>query len=1150
MKRQSTLMAWSRLHATLAASLAVLVASLLPAQTAPAPVDPATLARFDRNGDGVLDPDEAAAMRAAEPSAPPTAPTRAASASSESDNVIQLSPFEVSGSGDRGYFASNTMSGTRLNSKLEDLGASISVVTKQQMQDLALLDVNDIFLYEANTEGTGNYTDYTIDRNGNVIDNVAGNPNNANRIRGITSANQARGNFGLSGRVPIDPINIDALEITRGPNSSIFGLGNASGTVNVLPARANLRRDSSTVELRGDSYGGARASIDLNRVVKRDALAVRASAVFQNDHFQRKPSYAQSERYNGMITWQPYKETTIRGWVEYYENLARRPNAVLPRDGVTYWQQNGRPTWDPSTWTVTRNGVKTVVPYNANQGTETAALGPGLESGGTALYARPSMFVEPDGSIPLWMVGRLSSTDPTTGAPTPDRQQGNQRFVESAPEPRVGPLAQTILSLNDRSLYDWQDVNIAAPNWSRDRVRTFNVELEQFFVRTPRHVLAFQGGWLREEADRYSRQFVGQSSESPMLVYIDVNEKLLDGRANPFFLRPYINATEPTLRRDPFLRDSFKGQLAYQLNLTREKNWVRWLGDHAFSAYGEYKNTQSASYRFRDAVISNHAWLPAGANRANGTTAARGYYRYYLGDRQGDNVDYAPPAWQSSAGTYALNWYNAVTQQWVSEPATIGEAYYAPGAGTQRSRNIIKTTGAVMQNHLLDDRIVTTAGVRRDSNLNRLSTGTPVAPDGITADLVANRTWLEDWLRRDGRTKTYGVVVKPLRNFKWVDARAARGGVGGFLADAARSLTLHYNRSDSFLPEIVAQNLVGELLPDPHGKGKDYGFAISLLGDNRLVLRYNQYESTQEESRAGESGTIASRAARIDFSNTTGGSDRFNLYRNAREWVTQANPTWTNDQVEAEVARQMGFPVGQLARMNAYRISDTSDVVSKGKEIELNYNPTPNLRAKMTVTQQQTIDLNLSPAIQRYIDSRMAVWQSIIDPRSNTPWFTTRYGSGGTASDFLIGSVLAPYKLARANEGKTKSQVRQWRVNALGTLQLAALSDNRYLKRTAVTAAVRWEDKGSIGYYAMADDPNSFDPNRAIFDSGHTYFDFGASYATKLFRNRVSMRVQLNVRNAFEGGRLQPIGALPDGRIHSYRIIDPRLFVLTTSFSL
>jgi hypothetical protein len=43
------------------------------------------------------------------------------------------------------------MSGTRLNSKLEDIGAAITVMTKEQMADFAMLDINDIFLYSVGT---------------------------------------------------------------------------------------------------------------------------------------------------------------------------------------------------------------------------------------------------------------------------------------------------------------------------------------------------------------------------------------------------------------------------------------------------------------------------------------------------------------------------------------------------------------------------------------------------------------------------------------------------------------------------------------------------------------------------------------------------------------------------------------------------------------------------------------------------------------------------------------------------------------------------------------------------------------------------------------------------------------------------------------
>jgi len=75
----------------------------------------------------------------------------------DSEKPLQLSPFEVAVD-NKGYYGANAMSGTRLNTKLEDIPSAISVVTKEQMQDFALLDLNHIFAMEVSTEGTSNYT--------------------------------------------------------------------------------------------------------------------------------------------------------------------------------------------------------------------------------------------------------------------------------------------------------------------------------------------------------------------------------------------------------------------------------------------------------------------------------------------------------------------------------------------------------------------------------------------------------------------------------------------------------------------------------------------------------------------------------------------------------------------------------------------------------------------------------------------------------------------------------------------------------------------------------------------------------------------------------------------------------------------------------
>jgi hypothetical protein len=78
-----------------------------------------------------------------------------------------------------------------------------------------------------------------------------------------------------------------------------------------------------------------------------------------------------------------------------------------------------------------------------------------------------------------------------------------------------------------------------------------------------------------------------------------------------------------------------------------------------------------------------------------------------------------------------------------------------------------------------------------------------------------------------------------------------------------------------------------------------------------------------------------------------------------------------------------------------------------------------------------------------------------------------------------------------------------------------------------------------------------YDANRPIWDKGHTYFDAFVSYNTRMFHDKVRARFQLNGRNLQDSNtRLQAVGAYADGSPHTFRIVDPRTFVLTATFDL
>ena len=72
-----------------------------------------------------------------------------------SEPVVVLSPFVVVRSRDTGYQATTTLAGTRLNTPIADLGASISIYTKDLLDDLGATNANDILIFATGMESAG-----------------------------------------------------------------------------------------------------------------------------------------------------------------------------------------------------------------------------------------------------------------------------------------------------------------------------------------------------------------------------------------------------------------------------------------------------------------------------------------------------------------------------------------------------------------------------------------------------------------------------------------------------------------------------------------------------------------------------------------------------------------------------------------------------------------------------------------------------------------------------------------------------------------------------------------------------------------------------------------------------------------------------------
>lgn len=293
----------------------------------------------------------------------------------------------------------------------------------------------------------------------------------------------------------------------------------------------------------------------------------------------------------------------------------------------------------------------------------------------------------------------------------------------------------------------------------------------------------------------------------------------------------------------------------------------------------------------------------------------------------------------------------------------------------------------------------------------------------------------------------------------------------------------------------------------------------------------------------------------LDFA----GSQAFQLKTHATRWFAATPPTLTAAQQKAEVERVMALTEADEDAIDAIPRAETDDVRGQGTKLNLNYNPSNFWTLQLTFNEKRSINSNLSTSVTRHIAKRMAVWSTIKDPTINPVlepqqlWWRHNYGGSQTAEQYYESQVASPLLQFQSLEGKARPQLTRY-AGALSTsYRLAGLVEPPILKRVTVGGALRWQDKSAIGFYGKQQLPatiNELDIGRPIWSNPRFYADAFVSYRTRLLSNKVGTTWQLNVRNLQETGRLQPVGAYPDGTPYSYRIVDPRQFILSATFDL
>lgn len=236
------------------------------------------------------------------------AQTRPASPPPAADEIVELSPFVISGAAIDGTRITESTAGTLVARPLDKLPMGIQVVSAELMKELDILNADGLGRIvpglanqnQTTSEGTGNNTQYAS--------------------RGFTVLPRRNG-FAPGGRL-YDMTGIDRVEVIRGPNSLLYGQSDAGGIINYITKRPRLR---TTAGARGSAsaafgnYAFYRGQADVDVTLVPGTLGFRLPASFTSNEREFNFFRNKAVAYNPSVLYRPFSRTEVSFEWEYLD---------------------------------------------------------------------------------------------------------------------------------------------------------------------------------------------------------------------------------------------------------------------------------------------------------------------------------------------------------------------------------------------------------------------------------------------------------------------------------------------------------------------------------------------------------------------------------------------------------------------------------------------------------------------------------------------------------------------------------------------------------------------------------------------------------------------------------------------------------------
>ncbi|MDX2187180.1 MAG: hypothetical protein SFV32_09625 [Opitutaceae bacterium] len=536
---------------------------------------------------------------------PTPVPASNPAATENEEEIIELSPFVIEADKDRGYQATQTLAGTRIRTDLKDVGSSISVITKEFMNDVGGYNNQTVLGYSLNTEVSGARGNFSAGNRGGeegrVLEGSFANQNANTRVRGLTAADNTR-NFFLSD-IPWDGYNVSRVDLQRGPNAILFGLGSPAGVVNVATNTPTFRNNGN-VQIMFDKWGTYRGSLDYNRVLIPKQLAVRFDVVSNNQKFQQKPAKLDDNRAFAAVRFAPAALNKdgnlleINANYEHGEIQANWPRYIPPQDYVSsfflptkvggldkntvnafndIWSNGNSANYD-----LYGGGT-----YNLFGPSVTMFANAGTNSGLIDWRSVGYMAYSPQGVLQLGTDGSGPVLTKNGGNSNLYRPAAVSEFVRS--DRVMSNLAYKSLGfkayapefLNDTRIFDFYNKLLDGRNkYENSRWDSASVDLQQSFFN---NLFSYNLTAYQEKYHSDSLNLLGWWGNG---VYMDINERMPDGTANPNLGRLYtMNAGGGNQDESDRERHAYRAQANVQYDFSKNRDSLlgKIIGSHSIT---------------------------------------------------------------------------------------------------------------------------------------------------------------------------------------------------------------------------------------------------------------------------------------------------------------------------------------------------------------------------------------------------------------------------------------------------------------------------------------------------------------------------------------------------------------------------------------